>query len=46
MELEDQIVRQSRVTDELRFAGKDWTDAARQLGILENALELIRPPGA
>jgi len=42
MDLEDRIARQSRATDELRLAGKDWTDAARQLRILKNALELLR----
>jgi hypothetical protein len=46
LELEDQIARQSKATDELRVAGDDWTDAARQLRILRNALELIRLPGA
>ena len=46
MQLEDQIARQSRATDELRLAGKDSTDAARQLRILKNALELLRLRGA
>jgi hypothetical protein len=46
MELEDRTARQSKATDELRVAGEDWTDAARQLRILKNALELIRLPGA
>ena len=46
MQLEDQIARQSKATDELRLAGKDWTDAARHLRILKNALELLRLQGA
>jgi len=33
------------VAAELRFADRDWTDAARQVRIRKNALELIRPPG-
>jgi hypothetical protein len=46
LELEDQIARQSKATDELRVTDEEWTDAARQLRILKNALELIRLPGA
>ena len=45
MQLEDQIAHRSKATDELRLAGKDWTDAARQLRILKNALEMIRLRG-
>jgi hypothetical protein len=46
LELEDQIARQSKVADELRVAGDEWIDAARQLRILKNALDLIRLPAS